>query len=224
MISRTDPGRCRLAGPPAPGQPPVRRAARSPTTGRGREDRLREEKSAEPMSRPTMFDSPLLLGFDQMERRFSRIAKSGNDGYPPYNVEEMADGHLRITLAVAGFSEADLSVQVERNQLVIRGKQAEEGERVFLHRGIASRQFQRAFMLADGLEVEGAVLDRGLLHIDLKRPYIEDAVKTVAIRTGPDETPKTVAHAPASEPASGARGETRPAGRTLNDERALNDE
>jgi len=171
-----------------------------------------------------MFDSPLLLGFDQLERSFSRIAKSGNDGYPPYNVEEMPDGRLRITLAVAGFSEADLSVQVEHNQLVIRGKQADEAERVFLHRGIASRQFQRAFMLADGLEVEGAVLDRGLLHIDLSRPYIEDTVRTVAIRTGADDTPKTVAHASAgAEAPARARGETRPAGRTLNDDEALSD-
>jgi HSP20 family molecular chaperone IbpA len=143
-----------------------------------------------------MFDSPLVLGFDELERSFARLAKSRSDGYPPYNVEERPEGRIRITLAVAGFAESDLSVQVEHNQLVIRGKQSDDGERVFLHRGIAARQFQRAFVLADGLEVEGAVLDRGLLHIDLKRPYIEGTVKTVAIRTGADAEPKTVAHAP----------------------------
>jgi HSP20 family molecular chaperone IbpA len=159
-----------------------------------------------------MFNSPLLLGFEQLERRLDRLAKSGGDGYPPYNVEELADGRLRITLAVAGFTEGDLSIQVEHNQLLIRGKQADEAERTFLHRGIATRQFQRGFMLADGMEVEGAVLDRGLLHIDLRRPYIEPAVKTVEIRTGAGSERKTVAHS--GQAAGGASG----AGLTLNDD------
>ncbi len=165
------------------------------------------------MSRASMFNSPLLLGFEQLERSLDRIAKTGGDGYPPYNVEELPDGRLRITLAVAGFSEDELSIQVEQNQLIIAGRQQDEGERVFLHRGIASRQFKRAFMLADGLEVEGAVLDRGLLHIDLKRPYIEPAVRTVKIRTDADQGRKTVAQT-GTGASSGAAGP----GRTLNDE------
>lgn len=139
-----------------------------------------------------MFNSPLLLGFDQLERTLDRIAKTSGDGYPPYNVEELSDEHLRITLAVAGFGEDDLSIQIENNQLTVRGKQTDDQERRFLHRGIAARQFQRSFMLADGIEVDGATLDRGLLHIDLKRPLSEPAVKTVKIRTFGDKTPKTL--------------------------------
>jgi|SRR5690554_2527709 len=135
------------------------------------------------MSRATLFNSPLLLGFDQLERALDRMNKSAGDGYPPYNVEQIDEGRLRITLAVAGFSEADLSVQIENNQLVIRGRQAPESDdRVFLHRGIAARQFQRAFVLADGIEVEAARLDNGLLHIDLRRPIEEPMVKKIAIQ------------------------------------------
>jgi len=135
------------------------------------------------MSRATLFNSPLLLGFDHLERALDRMNKSAGDGYPPYNVEQIDDGHLRITLAVAGFSEADLSVQIENNQLVIRGRQEPESDdRVFLHRGIAARQFQRAFVLADGIEVEGARLDNGLLHIELRRPIEEPMVKKIAIQ------------------------------------------
>ena len=146
-----------------------------------------------------MFNSPLLLGFDQLERTLDRIAKTSGDGYPPYNVEELANDQLRITLAVAGFGEDELSIQIENNQLTVRGRQGDDQERRFLHRGIAARQFQRSFMLADGIEVEGASLDRGLLHIDLKRPNIEPAVKTVKIRTLGDAAPKALgaeAHSP----------------------------
>lgn len=134
------------------------------------------------MSRATLFNSPLLLGFDQLERALDRMNKSTGDGYPPYNVEQIDDGHLRITLAVAGFSEAELSVQIENNQMVIRGRREPESEdRVFLHRGIAARQFQRAFVLADGIEVESARLDNGLLHIDLRRPIEQPVVRRIDI-------------------------------------------
>ncbi|HLS69584.1 MAG TPA: Hsp20 family protein [Kiloniellales bacterium] len=134
------------------------------------------------MSRAAMFNSPLLLGFDQLERALDRMNKSAGDGYPPYNVEQIDEAHLRITLAVAGFSEADLSVQTENNQLVIRGRQEPEADdRVFLHRGIAARQFQRAFVLADGIEVEAARLSNGLLHIDLRRPIETPSVRRIAI-------------------------------------------
>ncbi len=138
------------------------------------------------MSRLTLFNSPLLLGFDRFEEALERVSKASTDGYPPYNVEETDDGRLRITLAVAGFAEEDLSVQVEDRQLVIRGRQAEEDEdKVFLHRGIAARQFQRSFVLAEGLEVLGASLDNGLLHVDLVQPPAESRVRTVEInRTG----------------------------------------
>lgn len=137
------------------------------------------------MTRTSLFNSPLLLGFDQLERALDRMNKAAGDGYPPYNVERLNEGHLRITLAVAGFADEDLSVQVENNQLIIRGKQDEdEEERVFLHRGIAARQFQRTFMLADGIEVAGARLDNGLLHIDLTRPIEESEVRTIEIENG----------------------------------------
>lgn len=135
------------------------------------------------MTRLSLFNNPLLLGFDQFERTLDRIAKSSAEGYPPYNIEQVDDNQLRITLAVAGFSADDLSVQIEDNQLVIRGKHAEEPERVYLHRGIAARQFQRSFVLAEGIEVIGASLDNGLLSIDLKRPLAETRIRKVDIRT-----------------------------------------
>jgi HSP20 family molecular chaperone IbpA len=136
------------------------------------------------MTRLSLFNNPLLLGFDQFERTLDRIAKSAADSYPPYNIEQVSENDLRITLAVAGFSMDDLMVQIEDNQLVIRGKQAEvDNERVFLHRGIAARQFQRSFVLAEGIEVTGAALDNGLLSIDLKRPTVETRVRKVDIRT-----------------------------------------
>jgi HSP20 family molecular chaperone IbpA len=135
------------------------------------------------MTRLSLFNNPLLLGFDQFERTLDRIAKSSAEGYPPYNIEQIGENGLRITLAVAGFSADDLSVQIEDNQLVIRGKQADDAERVYLHRGIAARQFQRSFVLADGIEVAGASLDNGLLSVDLVRPQAETRVRKVEIRS-----------------------------------------
>jgi HSP20 family molecular chaperone IbpA len=133
-------------------------------------------------TRVSIFSSPFLLGFEQCERLAERIAK-GSDGYPPYNIEQIAEDTLRISLAVAGFSSSDLLVQVEDNQLVIRGKQACEVERLYLHRGIAARAFQRNFVLAEGIEVGAAHLDNGLLHIDLKRPYVEPKIQNIPIAT-----------------------------------------
>jgi HSP20 family molecular chaperone IbpA len=134
------------------------------------------------MSRLSLFNSPLLLGFDQFERTLDRIAKASSDGFPPYNIEQRGDDQLRITLAVAGFAKDELTIQLEDNQLVVRGKQAEDKDRVYLHRGIAGRQFIRTFVLAEGIEVTGAEIDNGLLHIDLERPRIEPKVKTVEIK------------------------------------------
>ena len=135
------------------------------------------------MTRVSVFSSPLLLGFDHVERMIERAAKAGSEGYPPYNIEQIGADDLRITLAVAGFAAADLSITVEDNQLVIRGRQSDDKERVYLHRGIAARQFQRAFVLADGIEVTGAEIANGLLHIDLHRPRPEQPVRQIAIRT-----------------------------------------
>ncbi|MEE8226052.1 MAG: Hsp20 family protein [Kiloniellales bacterium] len=137
------------------------------------------------MSRTSLFGSPLFLGFEEFERAFERLSKSATDGYPPYNVEQHSESHLRIHLAVAGFSADELSVQLERNQLVIRGKQAPEAERQILYRGIATRQFQRSFVLAEGIEVTGAMLENGLLRIDLDRPLVEPEVRKIEITTGP---------------------------------------
>ena len=136
------------------------------------------------MSRVSLFNSPLLLGFDHFERALDRVSKVSADGYPPYNVEQIGDDALRITLAVAGFSIDDLSVRIEDNQLVVRGKQTDDKERIYLHRGIAARQFQRSFVLAEGIEVAGAWLDNGLLHVDLLRPTPENRMRTVEIRKG----------------------------------------
>ena len=135
------------------------------------------------LTRPSVFGSPLFLGFDHLEQMLDRVAKS-SDGYPPYNIEQTGPQRLRITLAVAGFAMEDLQITQEDNQLVIRGRQRDEPDgRVFLHRGIAARQFQRAFVLAEGIEVEGAWLDNGLLHVDLRRPMPEPRVKTITIGT-----------------------------------------
>jgi HSP20 family molecular chaperone IbpA len=133
------------------------------------------------VSRPSVFGSPLFLGFDHLEQMVDRLQKSA-DGYPPYNIEQIGESRLRISLAVAGFSMDDLQITQEDNQLVIRGRQKEDGEgRIFIHRGIASRQFQRAFVLAEGIDVEGAWLKDGLLHVDLRRPQPEVRVKTIPI-------------------------------------------
>jgi HSP20 family molecular chaperone IbpA len=135
------------------------------------------------MSRVSMFNSPLLLGFDQLERTLDRLAK-GAEGYPPYNIERIGENGLRIVLAVAGFTSDDLVIELVENQLAVRGKQTDDSDRVFLHRGIAARQFQRAFMLADGIEVMGARLDNGLLSIDLVRPVAEPRIRTIRIDAG----------------------------------------
>ena len=135
------------------------------------------------MTKLAMGTHPFLLGFEQLERLVERTAKTGNDGYPPYNIEQTSDTSYRISLAVAGFREDDLSITLENNQLVIRGKQADDSEgRVFLHRGIAARQFQRAFVLADGVDVGEAVMENGLLHVDLTRSVPESVVQTINIR------------------------------------------
>lgn len=135
------------------------------------------------MTRLSVFNSPLLLGFDHFERVLDRISKTSAEGYPPYNIEQIGDEALRITLAVAGFSMEDLSVSLEDNQLIVRGRQGEdESGRVFLHRGIAARHFQRAFVLAEGIEVRGAALDNGLLHVELVRPMPETRVRTIPIQ------------------------------------------
>lgn len=136
------------------------------------------------MGRVSVFNSPFLLGFDHFERALEMVTKASTEGYPPYNIEQTTETGMRITLAVAGFSEDDLSVQIEDNQLVIRGQQDEDSDRVYLHRGIAARQFQRTFVLAEGIEVVGAELDNGLLNIDLNRPQPDSRVRRVKIRRG----------------------------------------
>ncbi len=138
------------------------------------------------MSRMVTLNSPFLLGFDEIERALDRVAKSANDGYPPYNIErigspERPPERLRITLAVAGFTREELDVATEENQLVIRGRQFDDKSRCYLHRGIAARQFQRTFLLADGMEVMGADLKNGLLSIDLIRPEPERVIKKINI-------------------------------------------
>ncbi len=137
------------------------------------------------MSKLTFGSHPHMLGFEQLERLLERTAKTGNEGYPPFNIEQTSDFSYRITLAVAGFAEEDLSITVEDRQLVIRGRQSEdEGERIFLHRGIAARQFQRSFVLADGVEVGEASMENGLLHVDLSRSRPETVVQTIQIKKG----------------------------------------
>ena len=140
------------------------------------------------MARLSLFNSPFLLGFDEFEQTVDRIAKASADGYPPYNIEQTGENALRITLAVAGFTMDDLAVTVEGRQLIVRGRQSEREDRVYLHRGIAARQFQRTFMLAEGIEVEGAALENGLLGIDLARPAVKEAVRSVPIRPGANTT------------------------------------
>mgnify|MGYP003959250421 FL=1 len=140
------------------------------------------------MNRLTAFNSPLLLGFDHFEQLLDRVAKSANDGYPPYNIERVAADGLRITLAVAGFTRQDLEILTENNQLIVRGRQNEDEKRVYVHRGIAARQFQRSFVLAEGIEIAGASLDNGLLHIDLVRPQPETVSRVINITAGPPAT------------------------------------
>ncbi|MEQ6248826.1 Hsp20 family protein [Sulfitobacter sp. HNIBRBA3233] len=137
------------------------------------------------MTKMTLASYPHMLGFEQLERMLERSAKSGNEGYPPFNIEQTSEHSYRITLAVAGFSENDLAITVEDRQLVIRGRQTDDTTgRVFLHRGIAGRQFQRSFVLADGVEVGEALMENGLLHVDLTRAEPEKIVQTIAIKKG----------------------------------------
>jgi len=136
------------------------------------------------MNRHTTFGSPYLLGFDHLERLLERTARNAGDSYPPYNIEAFDDGSLRIILAVAGFSQKELSVTEEDRQLVVRGKQAEADGKTFLHRGIAARQFLRSFVLADGIEVTAATLENGLLKIHLARKQVQPSVRVVDIKIG----------------------------------------
>ena len=134
------------------------------------------------MTKISFASHPFLLGFEQLDRLVERTAKS-SDGYPPYNIEQKSEHAYRITLAVAGFAEADLSITLEDSQLVIRGRQKDDSEgRAYLHRGIAARQFQRSFVLADGVEVAGADLENGLLHVDLRRTVPETVVQKIEIK------------------------------------------
>jgi len=137
------------------------------------------------MNRPLLFDSPFLLGFEHTRSLIERAAKAAADSYPPYNVEGREDGGVRITLAVAGFSASQLEIQVEGEQLTVAGRRGEGGEesRDFLHRGIAARGFIRTFVLADGMQVEGATLEHGLLHVDVARPQPDRTIQRIPIRT-----------------------------------------
>lgn len=133
-------------------------------------------------TRLALFDSPLLLGFEHFERNIDRLKKAGGDGYPPYNIEQIGEEGLRITLAVAGFRMDDLNISLEDRQLTVKGQQQDDADRVYIHRGIAARQFRRSFILADGIEVLGASLDNGLLHIDLKRVLPEKTARRIEIK------------------------------------------
>ena len=137
------------------------------------------------MSRVPVFNSSLLLGFDRLEQMLDSVSKASADGYPPYNIEQTGADRLRISLAVAGFAREDLAISVEDRQLIVRGRQNEDAEgRVFLHRGIAARQFQRRFVLAEGIEVQKAHTENGLLHIDLVRPEPEVRSRSIEIDAG----------------------------------------
>lgn len=136
-------------------------------------------------TRLSLFDSPMFLGFDHFEDTFNRLRKNASEGYPPYNIEQTGENGLRISLAVAGFTMNDLDIEVENNQLVIRGRQEDDEDRIYLHRGIAARQFQRSFVLADGIEVLGASLDNGLLHIDMERIEPESTARKIKIADKP---------------------------------------
>jgi len=147
------------------------------------------------MSRLSGFNSPLLLGFDHFERILDQASKASAEGYPPYNIEQCGENELRITIAVAGFTMDDLNVSTEDNQLVVRGRHSDDdADRIYLHRGIAARQFQRSFVLAEGIEILGASMDNGLLHIDLVRHVPEPEIRNIKIEPAgaPDGKPKTI--------------------------------
>src|SRR5262249_4485992 len=149
---------------------------------RARGRRLAQCSRRSTMARLSLFNSPLLLGFEPFERALDRVNKVSSDGYPPYNVEQLSENELRITLAVAGFAMSDLSITIEDTPLAPGGKRAAAAELFYPHGGIAARQFQRSFVLAEGIEVRGAWLDNGLLHVDLIRPVIEPRVRTIPIQ------------------------------------------
>ena len=134
------------------------------------------------MTRLSLFNSPFLLGFDEFERTVDRISKLSSDSYPPYNIEQISEQILRISIAVAGFTKEDLEISLEGNQLLIHGSRSEpNNDRIFIHRGIATRQFQRNFILADGIKVEGASMENGLLFIDLTQPVPQEESKKIEI-------------------------------------------
>ena len=159
------------------------------------------------MTRLSPFNGPLLLGFDHLEQILERVSKSSGDGYPPYNVLQTDGDRLRISLAVAGFTEEELSVTVEQNQLHIQGRQQDDPDAVYLHRGIAARRFHRTFLLAESIEVDGATLDNGLLNIDLVRPEPAQSVRTVEIqrRTAKSGEKRQLYEAPQTQRGSGRR-------------------
>lgn len=135
------------------------------------------------MTKLTLASYPYILGFEQLQRLLERTAKSGSESYPPFNIEQTSNRSYRISLAVAGFSEADLSITVEDHQLVVRGRQIDDAEnRIFLHRGIAARQFQRSFVLAEGVEVGEAILENGLLYVDLSQTVPDTVMQTIKIK------------------------------------------
>jgi len=135
------------------------------------------------MSRVSAFNSPFLLGFDQLEQILDNVSKNAGEGYPPYNIEQLDEATIRISVAVAGFARDDLNISLESNQLIIRGKQTDDSDaKTYLHRGIAARQFVRKFVLADGMEVKDAHMENGLLHVDLERPEPQDISRQINIR------------------------------------------
>lgn len=145
-------------------------------------------------TRLSLFDSPMFLGFDHFEETFNRLHKNASEGYPPYNIEQTHDNGLRITLAVAGFTMDELDVEIDKNQLTIRGQQKDETQKLYLHRGIAARQFQRSYVLADGMEILGASLDNGLLHIDMERHEPESSARKIKIGSVNNESNKNKAN------------------------------
>jgi HSP20 family molecular chaperone IbpA len=135
------------------------------------------------MSRVSAFNSPFLLGFDQLEQILDNVSKNAGEGYPPYNIEQLDEATIRISVAVAGFARDDLNISLESNQLIIRGKQTDDSDtKTYLHRGIAARQFVRKFVLADGMEVKDAHMENGLLHVDLERPEPQEISRQIKIR------------------------------------------
>ena len=145
------------------------------------------------MNRMSVFNSPFLLGFEQFERTIDRISKLSTDSYPPYNIEQISSSLLRITVAVAGFDKKDLEINLEGNQLQIKGfKNEDKEDKIYLHRGIATRQFQRNFVLAEGIEVEGASMDNGLISVDLSQPINSEESKKIEIKDSSKKNDKLI--------------------------------